>query len=149
MLTFCRESFSYVKDEILPLLQEHAEALSPHKGKYPLRVNAEVYQKLENCGLLHIMVARAEGKIVGYCSFVKCASLHYAGVINFDADAFYLKPAYRKGSAGYRLLKEAHKMCKEAGATHIVQRCKIHADLTKLFERMGFKKIEYTFLKEV
>lgn len=149
MLTFSKEHFSAIKEEILPLLQEHANALSPHMGKYPLRINAEVYHKLEECGLLHIMVARAKGRIVGYCSFIKSASLHYAGVINFDADAFYLKPQYRKGTAGYRLLKESHRMCKEAGATHIVQRCKIHADLTKLFERMGFKKIEYTFLKEV
>lgn len=104
---------------------------------------------LEKNKSLFTMTARDEGSLVGYCSFIKSKSLHYAGVINFEVDAFFLLKEYRKGLTGYKLLKEAHEMCKREGATHIIQKCKVSADLSKLFERMGFTKIEYTFMKEV
>lgn len=149
MITFQKESYFHCMAELRPLLVKHAEELSPHKGKYPLFPKVEILSLLQDIGRLHIMTARDDGKIIGYCSFLEGESLHYEGVNNFEVDAFYLLKEYRKGLTGYKLLKEAHEMCKREGATHIIQKCKVSADLSKLFERMGFTKIEYTFMKEV
>lgn len=149
MITFQVEKVKSIYPELLPILKAHAEELSPHKGKYRLYPPMDILFFLEKNKSLFTMTARDEGSLVGYCSFIKSKSLHYAGVINFEVDAFFLLKEYRKGLTGYKLLKEAHEMCKREGATHIIQKCKVSADLSKLFERMGFTKIEYTFMKEV
>lgn len=149
MITFQKESYFQCMADLRPILEKHADELSPHKSKYPLCPDIEILSMLQDIGRLHIMTARDDGKIIGYCSFLEAKSLHYAGVVNFEVDAFFLLKEYRKGLTGYKLLKEAHEMCKREGATHIIQKCKVCADLSKLFERMGFTKIEYTFMKEV
>lgn len=149
MITFQEEKVKDIYSELLPILKAHAEELSPHKGRYHLDPPLEVLSFVEEKCHLFTITARDEGKLIGYCSFIKARSLHYAGVVNFEVDAFFLLKEYRKGLTGYKLLKEAHEMCKREGATHIIQKCKVSADLSKLFERMGFTKIEYTFMKEV
>lgn len=148
MLVFKRESFSSIQEELAPLIQEHAEELSPHKGKHE-PILAKAYNLLEWDGNLVIVTARDEGKLVGYCAFILAPSLHYRGVLNAEVDCFFLAREYRKGMAGIQLLREGEKACKEKGATHIVQKCKVYQDLSPILERMGYEKIEYVFLKEV
>ena len=148
MLVFKRESFSSIQEELPPLIREHAKELSPHKGKHE-PILAKAYNLLEWDGHLVVVTARDEGKLVGYCAFILAPSLHYRGVLNAEIDCFFLQKKYRKGLAGIRLLKSGEEACKESGATHIVQKCKVSQDLSPILERMGYQKIEYVFLKEV
>lgn len=148
MLTFQEESFASIQEELAPLIQEHAEELSPHKGKYQPMVS-EIYRLLDKKGHLIAVTAREGEKLVGYCSFILAPSFHYLGVLNAEIDCFFLQKKYRKGLSGIRLLKSGEKACKERGATHIVQKCKVCQDLSPILERMGYEKIEYVFLKEV
>lgn len=148
MLIFQKESFASIQEEIFPLIQEHAQELSPHKGKYQPAVS-EVYRLLDERGHLIAVTARDDGNLVGYCSFILTPSFHYLGVVNAEIDCFFLQKKYRKGLSGIQLLKNGEKACKEKGATHIVQKCKVCQDLSPILERMGYQKIEYVFLKEV
>lgn len=148
MITFQQESYSTIEGELLPLVQQHAEELSPHQGKYQPVLNP-AYRLLEWDGNLVVVTARDGEKLVGYCSFILAPSLHYSGIVNAEVDVFFLQKQYRKGMSGVRLLQFGENACKQKGATHIVQKCKIAQDLSPILQRMGYNKIEYVFLKEV
>ena len=87
--------------------------------------------------------------MVGYAAYVISPSLHYSDQIIADADVFWLDPDYRKGMAGMRLFKQAEKVLKSYGVTVVLNKVKIHFDVGKVFERMGYKPIERVYSKSL
>jgi GNAT superfamily N-acetyltransferase len=61
---------------------------------------------------------------------------------------WYVEPEERKEGGALKLLWEAEKQAKAMGATRMGFTAP-NADLEKLYERYGYKRVEVTFMKEL
>jgi|TARA_R110000803_G_scaffold14164_1_gene39466 GNAT superfamily N-acetyltransferase len=148
-MEFSEETLSQCLDEARPLLVDHWENIALNKDTIPLNPLWNIYEKLEETGNLKIITARQDEKLVGYAAYVISPSLHYSSEIIADADVFWLDPNHRKGMAGMRLFKHAEKVLKSYGVTRILNKVKIHFDVGKVFERMGYDPIERVYSKSL
>ena len=148
-MEFSEEPLCQCLDEAKPLLVDHWENIALNKDTIALDPLWDTYRKLEETGNLKIITARQEKKLVGYAAYVISPSLHYSDQIIADADVFWLDPDYRKGMAGMRLFKHAEKVLKSYGVTRVLNKVKIHFDVGKVFERMGYDPIERVYSKSL
>jgi GNAT superfamily N-acetyltransferase len=148
-MEFSEETLCQCLDEAGPLLIDHWENIALNKDTIALDPLWDTYRKLEETGNLKIITARQEKKLVGYAAYVISPSLHYSDQIIADADVFWLDPDYRKGMAGMRLFKHAEKVLKSYGVTRVMNKVKIHFDVGKVFERMGYDPIERVYSKSL
>lgn len=151
--TYCVESLATTRPELDELLPLHwAEiARDQTNPKFQLKPDWDTYHLLEATGQFFMMVCRVDGKMVGYhIGFIR-RQLHYADSLALITDIFFLLPEYRKGRIGVELFKESEKAAKARGVDKIYLGCKSSPELdrTKLFERLGYKKIEYVFAKVI
>jgi len=148
-MDFAEETLCQCVDEAGPLLIDHWENIALNKDTIALDPLWDTYRKLEETGNFKIITARQEKKLVGYAAYVISPSLHYSDQIIADADVFWLDPDYRKGMAGMRLFKHAEKVLKSYGVTRVLNKVKIHFDVGKVFERMGYDPIERVYSKSL
>lgn len=99
----------------------------------PLRVDLEHYLKADKAGVLKVLTARENDRVVGYygCYLTPHPK---SGELMAKVDSYYLDPAYR-GRNGVRLLKEGEAMAKHHGAVWMLAGTKKHE---KVFERLGY-----------
>jgi GNAT superfamily N-acetyltransferase len=99
-------------------------------------------------GILHILTLRDEGRMVGYYLAFVFPHVHYfsSGLMSFT-DVYYVQPRYRRGEYGVALLTEAERTLRDRGVTKAYLSCKVHKDLTPLFELLGWHKTDYAFSK--
>lgn len=148
MITFQVETLNDCLSEIETLLQAHFEEISTHKDKlgYP-NMDKVAYYGAENRGGLHIVTARQAGKVVGYYVAFVNPHLHYAHKLVAVTDVYYLTPDVRKGFAGLKLFKEAERTLKMRGVQRVFSGTKLHKDMGKLFERLGWQETERLYVK--
>lgn len=142
------ETMDEVVKEIMPLLHLHWQDVALHQDTIELDPNWQVYQELQRMGFLNITTARTdEGELVGYVIYIIQPLLHYKKELGADGDIFWLSPDHRKGSVGIRLLKEAETNIKQLGCTYISNKTKLHKDVGRIFERLGYQAIERVYAK--
>ena len=137
-MEFQVESFDDVKDDIKYLLDLHYNEIALDKEVIPLDPDWDKYRNLYNLGILKIITARDEGKIVGYSIFFVNAHLHYKSSIYANNDLLYLHPEYRKGSLGIKLIKYSEKVLRDLGVTKILWHIKFNKDFRLLLHRLGY-----------
>src|SRR3990167_4165352 len=100
-ITFQKEKLADCFDESRELQQQHFQEIAQNKdvlgGVNPDR---EMYMKLDALGLIHVLTARDDGKLVGYfVAFVR-KHMHYQHIMCGSDDLFYLAPSHRRGLTG-------------------------------------------------
>lgn len=146
-LEFKLESYTNVKKEIQPLIEEHYKAIALHQDVIKLNPDWKQYGKLDSIGALRVYTARSEGKLVGYFVVVISKSMHYQDHLFATNDVIYLAPSHRKGTAGIRLIKFAEEQVKAEGITLLVINTKAHAPFDAILERNGFELTERVYSK--
>jgi GNAT superfamily N-acetyltransferase len=151
MVTYCLEPLSSARPELERLLPFHWKEIARDRDnpKFALKPDWASYHALEAMGQFAMMVVRVDGKMVGYhIGFVR-PQMHYASSLAFITDIYFVLPEHRQGRIGVQLFKETEKAMRARGVDKIYIGCKCaeHLDRTKLFERLGYSKIEYVFAK--
>jgi len=149
-LKFSWEKFSDIAEEILPLFVQHWREVGANQDRVPLRVNVRQLMQYEQMGLLGIVAARHDGKLVGYVVILMGPHLHHADSVWAQFDGFWLDPAYRKGVSGYRMLRGAVAAVRKKGANVVIAPVKQSFEngrVNRLFERMGFTATDVVFTK--
>lgn len=113
-----------------------------------LDVDADRFKVIDDQGLLHILTARFNGWMVGYYIAIVMPHLHYksAGIMAFT-DMFYILPQYRNGGNGVKLFTEAERTLRDRGVKKAYISTKVHQDHTEIFERLGWKLSDKSFIK--
>ncbi|MGA8366852.1 MAG: GNAT family N-acetyltransferase [Candidatus Acidiferrales bacterium] len=148
MIHFAVETFAqWWKDVERKTIQKHWEELALDKV-IPWELNLDSYEKLEMAGLLHVVTARVEGRIVGYHIAVLGPHLHYksAGLMAFE-DVYFILPEFRVGGTGTQLFIFTEESLRERGITKWFLACKVGKDHSKLFKALGFRLSDYCFTK--
>lgn len=141
------ESWRNLRREMLPLLVQHWKEIALNHADVPLDIDHEKYDALDRSGALHIVTVRQDGELVGYHVAIISGHLHYKSTLHGITDVYWLAPAHRQGFTGIRLFKHVEKEMTALGVRKLFTGTKVHLDMSKLFERLGFKRVEYLYAK--
>lgn len=131
------------------LFELHREEVARDKDLMQLAVNEEYYQRAQNIGNVSIVVARAEGRLVGYVVWLLYRHPHYSNVFCAQEDVHYLLPEYRRGMNGYLLLKNAIEFLRPLGVKYCIMREKIGHEHPALMTRLGFSPLDVVYSRRL
>lgn len=147
MISFAVEGWSDVKDEAAPLWPLHWEEVGQNKVKMQLDPDIDKLNNLEAAGKLHIVIARDNGKLIGYHASIIDTLIHYRKILAAKGDLHWLHPDYRKGMTGIKLLKKVEETLKARGVHVMADFTKLYADKGAVFEHLGYRPIERVYTK--
>ncbi|HEY2417117.1 MAG TPA: GNAT family N-acetyltransferase, partial [Steroidobacteraceae bacterium] len=130
-----------------PLWPEHYTEIAVDKDRMPMRPDVATYQALDAAGRLQIVVARDDGRMVGYVLSVIRPHLHYADVLCGYEDAYFLTQSRRRGMVGVKLLREAVRYMQSVGVQKAFFMTKVSLNMGPIFERMGFTMTDVVYSK--
>lgn len=142
MISIQIESLKQARKDLEELFPAHWNELAHHKESIPLDMNWEVYTHLCKTGGLLIVTARDNSQLIGYYIGIVQAGLHYKSTITCQTDMFYMKPEYRQGWTGYKMLKFARDTLTLRGVTRWIVSHKVGSDLSSVFRRLGLNPID-------
>lgn len=142
MITAHVESFTERLEELKVLLPMHYEELALNKDKVPLDPQYDIYIKREAMGEVIFVTLREAGRLVGYFIGFIAPGLHYRTCLTCTMDIFYVHPDVRGRMGGVRLFRAVKAELKRRGVQRWFVGSKTHADASRLFEALGFHKVE-------
>ena len=80
----------------------------------------ELYQTMEQAGLLHCLAAFDGDEMIGYCSFFMSRHLFNRDLVAASSDALYVHPDYRNRPIAGKLIAKSEQYAKEHGANVFV-----------------------------
>lgn len=142
------ESWKSIDQEIEDIAPIHFKELALDQLLFKPDLDHERYLKMDELGMMHVVTARDEEKLVGYIICFVMPHFHYkSSGLTALADMYYVLHPYRKGGLGARMFKEMERGLKARGVIRAHMSCKAHEDHTKLFQAMGWKLTDFTFSK--
>lgn len=142
MITAHVESFTERLEELKVLLPMHYEELALNKDQVPLDPQYDIYIKREAMGEVIFVTLREAGRLVGYFIGFIAPGLHYRTCLTCTMDIFYVHPDVRGRMGGVRLFRAVKAELKRRGVQRWFVGSKTHADASRLFEALGFQKVE-------
>ncbi len=130
--------------EIFP---QHWRELAVHQERIRIDIDDERYAKMEELEMLYILSARVNTKLVGYLMAFLMPHFHYksSGTMAVT-DMYYVLPEFRNGT-GVLLFVKFERRMRELGIVQMISSCKVHQDHSRLFELLGWKWTDKTFMK--
>lgn len=157
-ICFRTECLKEFLPDALPLLREHWKEVGSCPQLHALDVDTALYEAIERAGGLHITAAREGGGpdgpnwvggLVGYAVYFVQHYPHVRDLCMAQSDALYLRPDFRKGFTGLRLLQAAEQALKAKGVRNIMQTCTVKKNFGALLRRMAYVNTETVYRKEV
>jgi GNAT superfamily N-acetyltransferase len=143
MITYNVESFFDCIEDIKPLFYDHWLEIAGHQDTIPLDPDYDQYAKLDEMGLMRMMIVRDEGEPIGYfITFTTPAHMHYQTTSYGLNDILYVKPSYRKGTVAYRMMRKAMDDLREQGVNVLVVHMKVKHEFRRLLTALGFNLAE-------
>ncbi len=146
-MKFQAERWNNVESEIAALFDAHWKEIALNRDRIPLDFDFEAYRAFDTAGLLHVLTARDDGKLVGYYVSVVRAHPHYKSTLYGMVDIYFILPEYRKAAVGLQFFRELEKSMRALGVQSLLSMTKKHHDMSRLFERLGWTPIETVFQK--
>lgn len=142
-------SIDEIFDNIQDLFIEHREEVTTHKHIMILNPDMDKYRKMEEQGVLLILAAYVENKVVGYSVSFVCPHIHYADLIHAMNDLLFVKKEYRNSMIGFKLIKETERKAKGRGARFMLWHAKENTSLAVMLPGMGCGIQDIVFSKEL
>jgi len=146
-MKFAHENLAKVKEDILPLIEEHWKEIALNKDVIKLNPDWEAYAAYDYIGSLRVYTARQDGQLMGYFVVLVSRSLHYKEHTFANNDIIFLRKEAREGMTGVKLIKYAVTCLEKEGVSQIQINTKIHQPFDVILERLGFKCIERIYSK--
>lgn len=143
-----QEGPSRAIEEALPLFEQHYQEIARYHD-VPLAPDYDAYAAIEAAGQLRVFSARDCGTLIGYVIFFVRPHHHYRHTLFAVQDVLFLLPEYRKGLTGLRLMQFADERLKAEGVKVVTQHVKNYADFGPILERMGYEKVETTYMRRL
>jgi len=129
-----------------PLFSAHFRELGVNQHRLAARADEARYAELDRLGILFVITARCDGELVGYFVGFTMPHLHYLGAgLWAMTDMYYIKPEFRCGT-GLKMFRAFKRLARERGCRFAVTSCKVHQDHSALFEKLGAKWTDKTFI---
>lgn len=135
------------------MLHRHYRETGSNVAAVPLDLNFAQYMQLDAAGVMHVLTARHEGKLVGYLFSTVGAHLNFVTTVYSTVHMYYLLPDYRKGWNGVKLFREWVKAA-EHSSVRVLQvaetlrvRGKHDKRVAVLLKYLGFKPTERSYTR--
>jgi hypothetical protein len=147
-LKFQVETWAKAIAEMRPLFRVLWSEVGVDKDKFGCDPDEDIYATLESRGALHVVTARADGKMVGFFIGMVFPHLHYrnSGFI-CTTDAYALHPDHRKGLAGARFFRFIEQSLRNRKVIKFYTSCKVEHDRSPMFRAMGYRLQDFVFVK--
>ena len=124
------------------LWKAHYEEFKPfHHSLMPFGPDIESYEAYERLGVLQTLVARDDGRMVGYCLVVVKRHMHYNCRCGFE-DSYYVHPDWRKGLAGVKLIRRSIEALRARGVLVSFWMTKEFNTIELILARLGMRKCD-------
>ncbi|MFC5861095.1 GNAT family N-acetyltransferase [Acidicapsa dinghuensis] len=126
---------------------EHWRELALHQDEIQLSIDEEKYANLDRLGILLILTAREDGRLVGYYLWFLMPHLHYAssGPMGLT-DMYFVLPECRRGT-GAKLFLASERELRRRGVVKAITSCKVHEDHSEFLRALGWELSDLTFVK--
>lgn len=147
MFKFQEENYMSTLEECFSLCQDHFYELSDGHDFQPFNVDWPTLETLLNANLLSLLIARKDGKIVGY--FMNVLSVDFlTSTLVAKELAIYVDKDNRGGRLFFKMVKEVEKLLKVKGVvTQYITFVEGHNDRMPL--KLGFTPVEITYKKKL
>lgn len=149
MVTYAVEDWFAVRPEMEPLWFKHWEEVAVNRDTIKLDPDFDSYDTMARNGMLHIVVARKEGVVIGYHFSIVKAHLHYKTSLSGLTDIYYIAPEHRSGRTPLRMFQHVEKTLKARGVQKLFTGTKLSLDAGPLFEFMGWTETERLYIKMI
>ena len=142
MITAHVESLTERLEELKPLFPLHYDELALNRDSVPLDPQYDLYLERDRRGEVLLVTLREAGALVGYFVGFIAPGLHYRTCLTCQMDIFFVHPDVRCRFGGPRLFKAVKQELVRRGVRRWFVGSKNHADASRLFEALGFSKVE-------
>jgi GNAT superfamily N-acetyltransferase len=146
-ITFAKEQYPNCNAEIYNLLAQHYTEVKLKPDQIKLNLDDAAYRQMHGLGNLVLITARHDSDLVGYATVFLKADLHSAHTLTGFADSYYLLPAFRRGWAGIKLIREIERVLKELDVKKFYIGASLHMNTAKLFKFAKYQEEETIFSK--
>lgn len=148
MISFQWETWPSLIGEAMPMLRLYWDTGGEIHGKeLPMEPDLDSAMALHSMGRLRIFTARRDGFLIGLNSFNVGGTLYRRTTMTAIALILYVLPSERRGSMGYRFLRETDKGLAEMGVKLVQYVPGSTVDISPLLLRLGYKRAQGTFEK--
>jgi hypothetical protein len=144
-LMFALEPFAAISDELKPLFRLHWAEVAKNKELLRLDVDEKFYLERDRTKEILWVIARFNGRLVGYVAWFIKTHPHYKSVVCGQSDVHFLLPEFRQGWNGYKLLKNAILLLKALGVQYCYLSEKIGHEHPAIMKRLGFAPLDVTY----
>lgn len=145
-MTFTREKFADILEEMKPLNLAHWDEVAMYK-EVPLDPGYDAFLNLENSGHLQTFCARINGELVGYAVFVLNHHLHYRNTLMAVQDIVFIKKECR--GEGAKFINWCDGQLKENGVNVVTHHVKAKHNWGKMLERNGYELMDLIYSKRL
>jgi len=150
VVTYQTEKLADVKPELGVLWPEYWNEVRGAQEAKTLNPNYSIYEHFEREEKLLIITVR-EGnsrELIGFHISIISPHLNHADVLCSFGNAWYVKPEYRRGTVGFRLLREAEALLKQRGVIRMYMEITPQVDVSALLKRRGWAEATRQYCKE-
>lgn len=137
-----------IKDspEFSRLLHDYVEESS--MVSYKPNVQWDIYQSLEDAGVLHCITSSKEDVLTGFVLFITSIMPHY-GVKMASVESYFVDKEHRESGAGLALLRMAEEVAKSNGAVGFLSSAPVNSRLCRILPRVGYRETNRVFYKDL
>lgn len=135
---------------VQPLLPAHYEELAKFKDIAVLEPDRKRYAEADLRGSLLTLLAYDGDEVIGYAVTYCTVPLHYGSLNSAQNDVLYVKPEYRKGMTGYRLIRLTRERAKARWGTQLlIWHTKPDTPMDALMPRLGCEKLDHLWAERL
>ena len=129
------------------LLEEYGDEAGMYGMPRP-DCQVDMYDKMEQAGILHVIGAFKQDVLAGFISVVVCELPHY-GQMMATTESFFVRSDHRKTGAGLLLLKDAETLATEFGAFGLLVSAPFGGRLAEVLPNKGYTETNRVFFRRL
>jgi len=149
MYTYQVESYYDVIDDLLPIVEKHAQEVDLYQESVKLSPDLPTYEVMNHTGMLHIYTARVEDtkELVGYVVTLVNKHPHYNEDTYAVNDLFYVHPDHRHQGVAEALLSGLEDIMRGIGVSVMTLHMKEHMKFESLMDHLEWDRAEIMYSK--
>lgn len=116
---------------------------------FDLCPDGRMMQQLQDADLLFVLGAFDGAELIGYSSALIAPHTYNPAIVCCNSDALFVRRAWRKTSAGARLIAETERVAAAKGASRMLWHTRAGTPLAAALERRGYMPADVIVMKEI
>jgi len=143
----CEELFGEMHNDSSGLIWRNISEIGKSLG-YPIELDLDKYELLEQHGALRVYTARAkDGDLIGYGVYFLSPPLKAKGELHAYQDAIFIHPEWRKSWLGLQFIRYCDQQLESAGVHAIHQSVPHDKNFGPALKRLGYQQTQTTWIR--